>query len=218
MRAFVFTVAAALSGAALTVSTSSPVFAQSAWNSSWGANSPSDRQTVSFPTSYGAGEVVVSFGDRRLYHVQAKGRAISYPIGVPRAQDRWDGVERVSMKRVDPPWTPTATMLRENPKLPQFVPGGHPRNPLGVRAIYLGNTLYRIHGTDAPSTIGSNVSKGCVRMHNEHVMELYDRIAIGAKVTATWERFASVALPRAGSAASRRRPAADDFDPFGFDW
>ncbi len=154
-----------------------------------GANSVYDRDVISFSKRYAPGQIIVSFADRRLYYIAQRGRAISYPIAVPRAQDRWEGVERVSMKRVDPPWTPTPEMRRENPELPEFVPGGHPRNPLGARAIYLGNTLYRIHGTDAPWTIGTNVSKGCIRMHNAHAIDLYGRVRIGAKVTATWQRF-----------------------------
>ena len=165
-----------------------------------GKNSVYDKQRVSFPKRYSPGQIIVSFGDRRLYHVVRRGRAISYPIAVPRAQSRWQGVERVSMKRVNPSWTPTASMRKENPKLPRYVPGGHPRNPLGVRAIYLGNTLYRIHGTDAPWTIGKNVSKGCVRMHNAHVVELYNRVRVGTKVTATWKRY------RARSYASSAPP------------
>lgn len=152
-------------------------------------NTVSDRQTVRFDPSYEPGEIIVSFGDRRLYHVTQRGRAVSYPISVPRAESRWQGTLRVSQKKVDPPWTPTPQMRKENPALPLTVAGGDPRNPMGVRALYLGSTLYRIHGTDAPSTIGQNVSKGCVRMHNAHVIELYDKVPIGAKVTATWKTF-----------------------------
>ena len=180
---------------------SAPASAQSWWGMSWGKNSVSDRQVVAFPKKYDGGQIIVSFSDRRLYHVVARGRAVSYPIAVPRAQSRWSGVERVSYKRVDPSWTPTPSMRRENPTLPAFVPGGHPRNPLGVRAIYLGNTLYRIHGTDAPYTIGQNVSKGCIRMHNEHVVELYKQVRVGMKVTATWDRFQ--AAPVANTASSQ---------------
>lgn len=148
--------------------------------------------SVSIPKKYGPGQIIVSFGDRRLYYVQAKGRAISYPIAVPKPSARWAGVERVSAKRVNPSWTPTAQMRRENPKLPASVPGGHPRNPLGVRALYLGNTLYRIHGTDAPWLIGREVSKGCIRMHNADVIDLYNRARVGARVTITWSRIASL--------------------------
>ena len=167
------------------------------WFGSGGANSVSDRQEVAFSSKYSPGQIIVSFGDRRLYHVVGKGRAISYPIAVPKAEARWQGIQLVTSKRVNPTWTPTADMRRENPKLPPMVQGGDPRNPLGVRALYLGSTLYRIHGTDAPWTIGQNVSKGCIRMHNEHVIELYNRVGVGTKVTATWQKFNT--SPMAGS-------------------
>jgi lipoprotein-anchoring transpeptidase ErfK/SrfK len=152
-----------------------------------------DRQIVPFDGRFTPGEIVVSFGDRRLYHVRERGKAISYPIAVPRSQSRWQGVERISMKRISPPWTPTPDMLRENPRLPPYVPGGHTMNPLGVRGLYLGQTAYRIHGTDAPWTIGQDVSKGCIRMLNEHVIELYDRTSVGDKVTITWESLTRAA-------------------------
>jgi lipoprotein-anchoring transpeptidase ErfK/SrfK len=99
------------------------------------------------------------------------------------------GVLRISQKRVNPGWTPTPRMRRENPKLPAHVPGGHRMNPLGSRAMYLGSTLYRIHGTDAPWTIGRNVSSGCIRMHNAHAEDLYRRVRVGTRVTATWKRY-----------------------------
>ncbi len=198
MRTQLHIIKAALIAGTVMAATLTTAAAQSIW----GANSVWDRQLVSFPSSYAPKQIIVSFADRRLYHVVRTGRAISYPIAIPRAQSRWRGVERVSMKRVNPPWRPTTDMLRENPRLPRYVPGGHPQNPLGVRAIYLGNTLYRIHGTDAPWTIGQNVSKGCIRMHNEHVTELYQRVHIGMKVTATWKRFrTATASASAGSGA-----------------
>jgi lipoprotein-anchoring transpeptidase ErfK/SrfK len=193
---------------ALTLASGAPASAQSFWGSSWGANSVSDKQIVAFPKKYSAGQLIVSFGDRRLYYVTGRGRAISYPIAVPRAQSRWAGVERVTQKRVNPSWTPTPSMRRENPKLPAYVPGGHPRNPLGVRALYLGSTLYRIHGTDAPWTIGKNVSKGCIRLHNAHVVELYRRVRVGMKVTATWKRFRTSSVASGGSSSK-------PFNPFG---
>ena len=117
------------------------------------------------------------------------GVAISYPIAVPREQSRWQGVTSVSNKRENPSWTPTPEMIRENPRLPSWVPGGHPMNPLGVRAMYLGSSTYRIHGTDAPWTIGQAVSKGCIRMYNEDVLDLYPRVPVGSRVTVTWQRF-----------------------------
>ena len=148
------------------------------------------RETM-FPNTYAPGEIVVSFGDRRLYYVETRGRALSYPIAIPREEDRWEGVTTISDKKVNPSWMPTADMMRENPRLPSYVPGGHPMNPLGVRALYLGTSTYRIHGTDAPWTIGEAASKGCIRMYNEHVLGLYERVELGARVTVTWSRFAS---------------------------
>ncbi len=182
---------AAVAVSAAFVLLTAPAQAQFNWSGMPEVNSLEDKVLVHFPTKYKPGDIVVSFGDRRLYHVVKPGRAISYPIAIPRAQSRWQGVQRVTRKRVNPSWTPTPSMRRENPKLPAFVPGGHPRNPMGVRALYLGSTLYRIHGTDAPWTIGKNVSKGCIRMHNAHVVELYDQIRVGAKVLSTWKQFRS---------------------------
>ena len=150
---------------------------------------PTGAHTVKFPKKYPRGTIVVSFGDRRLYHVRGKGRAVSYPIAIPTEKARWSGVTFVSQKRVNPPWTPTPQMRRENPKLPAFVPGGHPRNPLGVRALYLGDTLYRIHGTDAPWLIGKSVSHGCIRMYNNDVRKLYSQTRVGSRVIVTWKRF-----------------------------
>ena len=157
----------------------------------WGGDNEcgGKRTVVSFPTRYRPGQVIVSFGDRRLYLITKPGRALSYPIAVPRQQSRWQGRTSVSMKRENPSWTPTPEMLRENPRLPAWVPGGHPMNPLGVRALYLGSSTYRIHGTDAPWTIGQAVSKGCIRMYNEDVIDLYPRVPVGTVVTVTWERF-----------------------------
>ena len=151
----------------------------------WGGK----KQLVSFNPTFKTGAIIVSFGDRRLYHVQKPGQAMSYPIAIPREQSRWQGVTSVSQKRENPSWTPTQEMLHENPRLPLWVPGGHPMNPLGVRALYLGSSTYRIHGTDAPWTIGQPVSKGCIRMFNEDVIELYPKVAVGTQVTVTWQRF-----------------------------
>ena len=199
----------AIAGAIACVMLQSPAMAQS--GGFWGPqkNSVYDKHTVSFSKNYRPGEIIVSFSDRRLYHVTARGQAISYPIAVPRAQSRWQGTQRVSRKAINPSWTPTARMRRENPKLPAFVPGGHPRNPMGVRALYLGSTLYRIHGTDAPWTIGKNVSKGCIRMHNEHVVELYKRVKVGAKVKATWKTYQVAYL---STSSSGEKPITSIFD------
>lgn len=154
-------------------------------SSEWGGG----RQSVSFNPKYTPNQIIVSFGDRRLYHITGRGRATSYPIAVPRQQSRWQGTTTVTNKRVNPSWRPTGEMLRENPRLPRWVPGGHPMNPLGVRALYLGSSTYRIHGTDAPETIGKAVSKGCIRMYNKDVLDLYPRVRVGTRVTVTWQRF-----------------------------
>jgi lipoprotein-anchoring transpeptidase ErfK/SrfK len=170
--------------------------AQTLWGggSEWGGS----RQTVSFPSSFAPGQIIVSFGDRRLYSIISRGRAISYPIAVPREDARWQGKTSVSLKRVNPDWRPTPEMLRKNPRLPSWVPGGHPMNPLGVRALYLGSSTYRIHGTDAPWTIGTAASSGCIRMYNEDVVDLYNRTRVGAPVTVTWQRFKTGGYASAG--------------------
>ncbi len=156
---------------------------------SGGRSFNANSYVVRFSEHYAPGTIIVSFGDRRLYFVHERGAAISYPIGVPAGGARWSGVSHVSSKRVNPPWTPTHDMRRENPELPAHVPGGHPRNPLGVRAMYLGNTLYRIHGTDAPWTVGRDVTHGCIRLYNEHVIDLYNRTRVGARVIVTPRSF-----------------------------
>jgi lipoprotein-anchoring transpeptidase ErfK/SrfK len=147
------------------------------------------RHVVEFPSNFPRGTIVVSFGDRRLYYINGRNSAISYPIAIPKSEARWSGTTAISHKTVNPTWTPTASMREENPSLPAYVPGGHPRNPLGVRALYLGNTTYRIHGTDAPWLIGQEVSHGCIRMHNADVIDLYPRAQVGAKVIVTWKHF-----------------------------
>jgi hypothetical protein len=149
------------------------------------------RKIVSFDRSYKPNQIIVSFSDRRLYLITKPGEAITYPVAVPKGDARWQGVTFVSNKRVNPPWTPTPEMLRENPRLPHWVPGGHPMNPLGIRAMYLGSSAYRIHGTDAPWTIGKAVSHGCIRMTNKDVLDLYPRVPVGMRVTVTWQHFST---------------------------
>jgi hypothetical protein len=186
-----------------------PASAQLFWD--WGGDSligGAGRENVRFSTQYPAGQVIVSFGDRRLYYVTKPGEALSYPIAIPREQSKWQGVTSVTDKRVNPSWTPTPTMIAENPKLPRWVPGGHPMNPLGVRALYLGSSTYRIHGTDAPWTIGTAVSKGCIRMYNQDVLDLYPRVKVGAKVVVTYQRFSAVASSN-GSLFGNDEPQQD---------
>jgi lipoprotein-anchoring transpeptidase ErfK/SrfK len=202
---------AALVGLGAALASASQASAQSVfWD--WGGSQTvggAGKQTVKFPTSYRPGELVVSFGDRRLYHVTGTGVASAYPIAIPREQSRWQGVTSVSSKRENPSWTPTPTMRAENPRLPTWVPGGHPMNPLGVRALYLGSSTYRIHGTDAPWTIGAAVSKGCVRMYNQDVLDLYPRINVGTRVTVTWQKYptgVAMAATEADVSAASAKP------------
>ena len=158
----------------------------------WGSNetvNDSGREVVNFEDKARPGELIVSFGDRRVYFLVGPGKALSYPIAVPREKSKWAGSTSVSQKRVNPSWTPTPEMMIENPRLPPWVPGGHPMNPLGTHALYLGSSLYRIHGTDAPWTIGTAASKGCVRMYNKDVQDLYPRVPVGTKVTVTYQTY-----------------------------
>ena len=190
----------------------------------WGGGSEvggSGRESVRFGMQHRPGQIIVSFSDRRLYYVTRPGEAFSYPIASPRDQSRWQGTLQVSSKRVDPPWTPTAEMIRENPKLPRHVPGGHPMNPMGARALYLGATMYRIHGTDAPWTIGQAVSKGCIRMYNKDVIDLYERVPVGARVTVTWNSYRSggaVASNSSATPASSSGQSSSGFNAFTFPW
>jgi len=141
-------------------------------------NGPS---TVSFPAQYKPGTILISTSQRRLYLMLGNGQALQYPIGVGRIGFTWSGATRVSAKREWPSWTPPADMRRRRPDLPRYVAGGI-ENPLGARALYLGSTLYRIHGSNEPETIGQAVSSGCFRMSNEDVIDLYNRVPVGATV------------------------------------
>jgi lipoprotein-anchoring transpeptidase ErfK/SrfK len=145
------------------------------------SGSPVPRQTVAFAGKYSPGTIVVNTTERRLYLVQPGGQAIRYGIGVGRDGFRWSGVTAVSMKREWPDWTPPAQMLKRRPDLPRFMKGGRD-NPLGARALYLGSSLYRIHGSNEPNTIGTAVSSGCFRLTNDDVVDLYNRVPVGAKV------------------------------------
>ena len=139
------------------------------------------RGVVSYPTNQKPGTIIVSTAQRRLYLVLGNGQAIRYGIGVGRDGFRWGGTHRISAKKEWPSWTPPAQMLRRRPDLPRHMPGGID-NPLGARAMYLGSTLYRIHGSNEPETIGQAVSSGCFRMTNEDVTDLYSRVSVGTPV------------------------------------
>jgi lipoprotein-anchoring transpeptidase ErfK/SrfK len=139
------------------------------------------RTEVDYPSREKAGTVVVDTPSKHLYLVLGGGRAVRYGIGVGRPGFTWSGVKTVSRKAEWPDWTPPPEMLKRRPDLPAHMEGG-PGNPLGARALYLGSSLYRIHGTNEPWTIGQNVSSGCIRMMNEDVTDLYGRVGVGTKV------------------------------------
>ncbi len=146
----------------------------------------STTKTVTVPGDYKAGSIIIRTSERKLYFVQTEGRAVRYGIGVGREGFQWGGVSYVSRKKEWPDWRPPAEMIKRekeknNRDIPAFMPGG-PDNPLGARALYLGSTLYRIHGTNEAYTIGGAVSSGCIRMRNSDVIDLYKRVAVGAKV------------------------------------
>jgi lipoprotein-anchoring transpeptidase ErfK/SrfK len=139
------------------------------------------RQVVYYRTNESPGTIIVQTSERFLYVVQPNGRAIRYGIGVGREGFQWQGLLRITRKQEWPDWTPPPEMIQRQPYLPRFMAGG-PGNPLGARALYLGATVYRIHGTNQPQTIGMAVSSGCFRLVNPDVIDLYDRIPVGTKV------------------------------------
>ena len=139
------------------------------------------RATVNYPTNEAPGTVIVDTQNTYLYYVLGGGQAIRYGIGVGREGFTWSGVKTVERKSEWPDWTPPPEMIARSPYLPRFMAGGV-TNPLGARAMYLSGSFYRIHGTNAPSTIGSRATAGCIRMANEDVIDLYDRVKVGAKV------------------------------------
>lgn len=140
-----------------------------------------EPQVVHVTTSYGPGTVLVDTTRKFLYLVQENGTALRYGVGVARAGFEWTGTERVTRKVEWPSWRPPAAMRRREPTLPAFMPGGID-NALGARALYLGSTLYRLHGTANPSTIGQNISSGCIRLRNQDIVDLYERVPVGATV------------------------------------
>jgi lipoprotein-anchoring transpeptidase ErfK/SrfK len=138
-------------------------------------------QVVFYRTNEAPGTIVVDTPNRFLYLVQGNNRAIRYGIGVGRDGFQWSGLLKISRKAEWPDWTPPPEMIERQPYLPRFMAGG-PGNPLGARALYLGNTVYRLHGTNQPETIGSAVSSGCFRLVNPDIIDLYDRVPVGTRV------------------------------------
>ncbi len=139
------------------------------------------RQLVYFRTGEAAGTIVIFTSQRFLYVVQGNNRAIRYGIGVGREGFQWAGLLKITRKAEWPDWTPPPEMIERQPYLPRFMAGG-PGNPMGARALYLGNTIYRLHGTNQPQTIGHAVSSGCFRLVNDDIIDLYERIPVGTKV------------------------------------
>jgi lipoprotein-anchoring transpeptidase ErfK/SrfK len=139
------------------------------------------RQEVDYAGPEAPGTIVIDTPNRFLFLVEPDGKALRYGVGVGRPGFKWSGVKRISRKSEWPDWTPPSDMLLRRPDLPRHMAGG-PENPLGARALYLGSSLYRIHGTNEPATIGHNVSSGCIRMMNDDVIDLYERVPVGTKV------------------------------------
>jgi lipoprotein-anchoring transpeptidase ErfK/SrfK len=155
------------------------------------------RQVVNFDTREAPGTIVIDTGNTYLYYVLGGGRAIRYGVGVGRQGFTWAGVQTVSRKAEWPDWYPPSEMIARQPYLPRFVAGG-PGNPLGARAMYLGSSAYRIHGTNDPTTIGKFVSSGCIRLTNEAVSDLFSRVNVGTRV---------VVLPKNAPLQARGAPA-----------
>jgi lipoprotein-anchoring transpeptidase ErfK/SrfK len=155
------------------------------------------RQTVNYSTNEAPGTVVIDTAHTYLYYVLGDGKAMRYGIGVGREGFTWAGVQKVARKAEWPDWYPPPEMVARQPYLPRMTAGG-PGNPLGARAMYLGNSEYRIHGTNNPATIGKQVSSGCIRLTNDDVSDLYERVQVGAKV---------VVLPQSGAGRLAQSPA-----------
>jgi lipoprotein-anchoring transpeptidase ErfK/SrfK len=139
------------------------------------------RQVVNYPSREAPGTIIIDTPNTYLYLVMGNGQAMRYGIGIGRDGFTWSGTQTITRKAEWPAWTPPPEMIARQPYLPRHMAGG-PGNPLGARAMYLGNTIYRIHGTNAPETIGTRVSSGCLRLTNEDVTDLYSRVNIGTKV------------------------------------
>ena len=163
----------------------------------------SQRQVVAYSTAEPAGTIVIDTPHTYLYLTLGGGRAIRYPIGVGRQGFAWSGVEHITRKAEWPDWIPPAEMVARQPYLPRFI-GGGPGNPLGARAMYLGNTDYRIHGTNDPSSIGKHMSSGCIRLLNADVIDLYNRVNIGAKVVVLVDPQRQAGVAGSGRAHSLR--------------
>jgi lipoprotein-anchoring transpeptidase ErfK/SrfK len=142
-------------------------------------------EVVSYRADVSPGTIVVSTNERRLYLVLGDGRAMAYPVGVGRAGRQWAGRSIIDSKRIRPAWGPPPDIKREHPNLPDVIPGGAPNNPMGAAALTLSGGQYAIHGTNSPNSIGGYVSYGCIRMYNQDITDLYDRVSVGTPVIVT---------------------------------
>lgn len=146
------------------------------------ASYSSARETVQFSGGYSPGTIVVKTSERRLYYVVGEGRAIRYPVGVGRAGKTWSGTAYIDGKHIRPAWSPPDEIRRDKPSMPEVIPGGSSRNPMGAAALTLDHGQYAIHGTNSPGSIGHFVSYGCIRMYNADIMDLFDRVSVGTNV------------------------------------
>jgi lipoprotein-anchoring transpeptidase ErfK/SrfK len=174
------------------------------------------RAVVAYDTNEGPGTVIIDTGHTALYYVLGQGRAIRYGVGVGREGFTWSGVQTISRKAEWPDWHPPVEMIARQPYLPRFMAGG-PGNPLGARAMYLGTSQYRIHGTNDPSTIGKFVSSGCIRLTNEDVTDLFSRVDVGTRVVVLpktaaphFEAKGTITVRPAAAGAPRPVPARSD--------
>jgi lipoprotein-anchoring transpeptidase ErfK/SrfK len=142
----------------------------------------SAREVVPYEGSVHAGTIVIKTAERRLYWVIGNGTAIRYPVAVGRPGKQWQGAAQVSGKYVQPAWSPPDEVRADNPKLPNVIPGGSSHNPMGPRAMTLSGGQYAIHGTNKPSSIGTFASYGCIRMYNQDIVDLFDRVSVGTRV------------------------------------
>jgi lipoprotein-anchoring transpeptidase ErfK/SrfK len=147
-----------------------------------GAAPAEAREVVAFRDNVPAGTIVVRTHERRLYLTMGDGRAIRYPVGVGMGSKQWTGTTRIDGKHVAPAWSPPKEVKRDKPSLPDVIPGGSPRNPMGAAAMTLAGGEYAIHGTNVPRSIGGFVSYGCIRMYNQDVLDLYSRVSVGTTV------------------------------------
>ena len=143
------------------------------------------REVVSFSSAHSAGTIVVKTNERHLYLVLGNGQALRYPVGVGKAGRAWAGTTQIDGKYIKPAWSPPAEVRRDKPSLPDIIPGGSPRNPMGAAAMTLAGGEYAIHGTNMPSSIGGFVSYGCIRMLNADITDLYSRVSVGTTVVVT---------------------------------